>query len=209
MKKGITLSESMIILTILGIISFIFIPKVIYKHQESLNRAKIKKSMAIYDDVITKISIDNDLRTEYALREWGKQTPDCKNSGKYFQPMTKSGCIIKTTNGVFWNIKDITKPVIAVSQKDLQAAGYNGTDGQRSFMLVTSFDSNVDALKINDLEFETQRLKNVLKTENQRFQTEIQSKYLAEYKADLQIKINELEKVYKYIAKSSGNNTSN
>ena len=192
-----------------------FIPKVIYRHQESLNKIKVRKSMENYNNIVTRISIDNDLRTESALKEWGKKRKNCNNTIIYFQPLDRDGCTFKTAYGVYWYVRDITKPIIAMSKEDLEEAKKRGTDGQKSFMLITSFDDNKEVPKINDLEIENLRLKNELAYEEKqkqisdpRFKPQNIEKYQEKTKAEIQTKINELEKIYNYIAKSSSDSVS-
>lgn len=213
MKKGITLTETIVIFVALGLLLIIFIPKCFHNYKESLNRMKIKKTMNTYDDAITKIVVDNDLRTEIALKEWGKNTNTCDNTIKYFQYKDREGCIFKTANGIFWDISDITKPLIAFTRKDLEFAQTNGTDGQKSFMLAASFDNSSDTLKVNDLEFESIRLKKEFSTDNNENFNIIykpqEEKRRAEIQSEIELKISELKKIYNYIAKNSSSDASN
>ena len=48
-KQGFTLAETLITLTILGVVAAITVPSLINKQIESANRTKVKKAMAVYE----------------------------------------------------------------------------------------------------------------------------------------------------------------
>ena len=69
-KQGFTLAEVMIVLVVLGIVAILTVPSVVKKYFEAQERTKIKKSMAAYDTAINKMVIENDRRSEDALKDW-------------------------------------------------------------------------------------------------------------------------------------------
>ena len=58
-KKSFTLSELIIVLSIIGIIATLTIPGIIKKHYTDINKTKVKKAMATYSAVINEMTIDS------------------------------------------------------------------------------------------------------------------------------------------------------
>ena len=181
-KQGFTLAEVMIVLVVLGIVAILTVPSVVKKYFEAQERTKIKKSMAAYDTAINKMVIENDLRSEVALKDWAEPN-DCANSVEYFKKVERNGCIFKTSDGVYWDIEDITNPIIAMSENALQDAKENGTDGKKSFKLVTSYDALLGTFRVDDLGFEKKRLEDEI----------LQA---GEPTSEIEAKIEELEKLF-------------
>ena len=157
-KNGFTLTETMIVLIILGVISMIVLPPVIKKYQEAVNRAKIKKAMSAYDTAISKMVIENELKTLAALNAWANGN-NCENSSQYFKKIDGDGCIFKTSDGVWWNIEDISRAIVAFKEINNDNRGTISTaaknpDDNSAFVLVTSFDDN-GSTRVDDLSYET------------------------------------------------------
>ena len=195
MKKGFTIAEVMVVVVVMGVIAVMTVPNVIKKYQEALERTKIKKSMASYDTAINKMIIENGLKSESLLKEWAESN-DCANSVEYFKYVKRDGCIFKTSDGVYWDIGNITSPIIAMSENALQDAKENGTDGKKSFKLVTSYDVLLGTFRVDDLEFEKKRLEDVI------LQAE-------ETTHEIQAKIDELEKLFGFILNKIDNDENN
>ena len=78
-----TLAETLIVLVILGIVASITIPAIVRRQMEAQNRAKIKKSMTVFDTAINKIVIENQLKSDRAVQDWAGV--NCENSINYFK----------------------------------------------------------------------------------------------------------------------------
>ena len=158
-KKGFTLSETLIVLVVLGLVAAITVPNVFRRYQESLARTKIKKSMSIYDYLIQKIAIENDIKSESALKQWANPDGQCTNSRKYFDIAEGEGCTFMTKDKIYLNISDITH--IIVSVRRFESAGVNlakrkadDNMDETTFYLVTKWDPVTGSFRTNDLEFE-------------------------------------------------------
>ena len=184
-KAAFTLAETIIILVVLGVVTMITIPNVIRRYQESLARTKIKKNMSIYDYFIQKSTIENELRSGNALKEWANDDGKCTNSRKAFRIAEGDGCIFKTTDGVYLDLTDILNPVIALSKDAMDKYQETGeTDGIKSFKMTTSYDPITGSFRTNDLVYEQNRLEEKLANASEDTIYKIQDK------------VDELEKLY-------------
>ena len=152
-NKGFTLAETLIVIAVLGIVAMLTVPNVIRQHMEAVARTKIKKSMTVYDLAITKMTVENDLRSDKELENWADNAEknDCANTSAYFKAKS---CKFKTADGVWWYIDKIMNPIIALSEKDLDDAIDSGINGKTSFKLVASFDRQSGAFRVDDLGYE-------------------------------------------------------
>ena len=112
-KKAFTLAETLITLTILGVVAAITIPGLVRRQIEAANRTKIKKAMSVYDTAINKMVIENGIKDNAALVSTaGNADNNCAGSSPYFKISQGSGCEFKTSDGLWWNISDIENPII-------------------------------------------------------------------------------------------------
>ena len=119
-KKAFTLAETLIVLVILGVIASITIPAIVRRQMEAQNRAKIKKSMTVFDTTINKIVIENQLKSDRAVQDWAGE--NCENSINYFKVNSFSKnndgadntCRFRASDGVWWDISDILNPKVAL-----------------------------------------------------------------------------------------------
>ena len=152
-KAAFTLAEAMIVLVILGVIASITIPAVVRRQMEANNRAKIKKSMTVYDTGINKIVIENQLKSDRAVQDWAGV--NCENSINYFkvnsfskkEDETDNLCRFRASDGVWWNISDILNPIIALKEDELDDDTLATT-----FTMSAAFDQN-GSLRVNDRGF--------------------------------------------------------
>ena len=158
-NAAFTLAETMIVIVVLGIIATLTIPALVNKNKESVAKTKLRKAMAAYESAINKMIIENDLKSDTALTEWGNIT-NCTNSTNYFKKSKDiNGCIFKTTDGIWWNISDITRPVISFKEITTQneeqiTANANNENDKTAFVLVGRF-GNDGSLRVDDLAYET------------------------------------------------------
>ena len=152
-SKAFTLAETMIVLVILGIIASITVPAVVRRQMEANNRARIKKSMTVYDTGINKFIIENQLKSDEAVYQIAPKG-DCRITSQYFKVAenieengNKNLCKFKSADGVWWDISDILNPMIALKKDEL------GTDAETSFQLSAKFDQN-GSLRVDDLAYE-------------------------------------------------------
>ena len=88
-KKAFTLAETLITLTILGVVAAITVPMLINKQMESANRTKLKKAMAAYEKALNQMIVDNDVKGDIAsaLNKAG-----CTITSPYFKKINGDGC---------------------------------------------------------------------------------------------------------------------
>ena len=136
-QKGFTLAETLITLTILGVVAAITVPMLINKQMEAANRTKVKKSMAAYEKALNQMIIENDLKDGAAISAFngainnGVNALDCVNTRPYFKAIENgnTNCRFKTADRVWWDITDIQHPIIALNDdyKNATLLG-NGAD---------------------------------------------------------------------------------
>ena len=160
--KGFTLAETLIVITVLGIVAMLTVPNVIKQHMEAVARTKIKKSMTVYDLAITKMTVENDLRSDTELIKWSNEVDNCGNTVAYFKTANNKSCEFKTSDGVWWDISDIMNPIIALSEDELHKAQEEGINGKTSFKLVASFDRQSGAFRVDDIGYEKLKLETQL-----------------------------------------------
>ena len=157
-KNAFTMSETLIVIVVLGIIAMLTLPNVYKKYLESVKRLKIKKAMKVYDFAVTKMTIENDLKSSSALQEWASKD-DCNNSVSYFKTTKRSKCTFRTSDGLWWNIDDMVRPVISFNKitddnLDSIKANARDLDNNSAFVMVTSTDNSTGAFRVDDLEYE-------------------------------------------------------
>ena len=79
-KKGFSLSETIIVSIVLGIIATITIPNIVSRHKTSINRTKVKKAMAKYDHIINNMIIENRFTSKQEFSNWADGTGLCNGS---------------------------------------------------------------------------------------------------------------------------------
>ncbi|MBQ7450083.1 type II secretion system protein [bacterium] len=183
MKKAFTLAETLITLSILGIVAAITIPALINKYTESANRTKVKKAMTTYEKVINSMLIENDLRTEESFKAWAKTdatTNNYKEQVGYFkvaEMSTLAGsttCRFKTSDRVWWDIcgtndSNIENPIVILDEKykdesreDLETmAKIDVVDGKKVYVfgMAGRRDVTTGSIRINDKSYEDSNVK--------------------------------------------------
>ena len=159
MKKieAFTLAETMIVIVVLGIIATLTIPALVNKNKESVAKTKVRKAMAAYESALNKMIIENDLKSDDTLTAWAGA--NCVNSTNYFKKVQGDGCIFKTSDGIWWNISDIERPVISFKEINADNAATittnaNNANDKTAFVLVGRF-GNDGSLRVDDLAYET------------------------------------------------------
>ena len=149
-RAAFTLAETLIVLVILGIVASITIPAIVRRQMEANNRAKIKKSMTVYDTGINKIVIENQLKSDRAVQDWAGV--NCENSINYFKVNSfaknengaDNNCRFRASDGIWWDISDILNPKVALKEKELDDDALATT-----FTMSAEFDQN-GSLRVND-----------------------------------------------------------
>ena len=157
-SKGFTLAETIIVLAVLGIIAVIVVPPVIRKNKEAATRLKLKRCMSAYENLVTRIVLENGIKTDSDFKSWAdsEEKNQCANTSNYFKIKKGSGCMFKTYDDVNWYIDDILNPVISVEpyesvQEARQKA--NEEDNKTAFFMLTMYDENLDTYRTNDLAY--------------------------------------------------------
>ena len=168
-KSGFTLAETLIVVAILGVIAVLVIPNLIRNQIESQNRIKVKKAMSVYERALNKIVIENDLRNNTALINYNNsaENANCADTSKYFKASQGQGCMFKTSDGVWWDITNIQRPIIYLNKEGITANNQGNVidhakntneqedkDAYKAFILVGRFDDTIGALRINDKAYE-------------------------------------------------------
>ena len=152
-KKAFTLAETMIVLVILGVVAAITIPALVRNQIDSQNRTRLRKAMTVYDTAINKMVVENGIKSNDALiNEFNADhnNNSCAKSRAYFKS-TQDGandCTFRASDGVWWNIEDITHPIIAFNENDLGEADVMNSN--KAFRLVGYLDDN-GSLRVGDL----------------------------------------------------------
>ena len=148
-RAAFTLAETLIVLVILGIVASITVPALVRNQMEAQNRTRLRKAMTVYDMAINKMVVENNFKSNTALTDWANGN-NCVNTREYFKIVQdgKNGCIFSTSGGLWWNITDITKPIIGFNENDIETA--NSTT---SFQLFGHFGENGE-LRIDDMAYE-------------------------------------------------------
>ena len=163
-KAAFTLAETLIVVAVLGVIATLTIPTLIKQQTETQNRVKVKKSMTAYEKALSSLVIENELRNNSVLSTWAQDeaNSNCENATKYFKKSSGDGCIFKTSDGVWWNIENIQRPVIYLKKEGITEENKaditqkaNDRDDKSALVLVGRSDDSSGAVRIDDLAFET------------------------------------------------------
>lgn len=191
-KTAFTLAEATIILSLLGLVAAIVIPSTVNSYNRSVNRTKMKQALETYNSVMKSIIFD-----QKAVKS-GNLDSTCPNNWQYFNVIStidQNGCVFKTSNNVWWDITDISKPIVAVSEKALAEAqdSNKGTNGKTSFQFTTSYDNKRHIFRINDLIYEKKRID----AANDKDDEDDEEKLTDDEKNKINKNIEELENLYK------------
>ena len=150
--KAFTLAETLITLTILGVIAAITVPMLINKQMEAANRTKVKKAMANYEKALNQMIIDNDVKGDIA---GVLNTVGCTITSPYFKKINGDGCIFQTADKVWWDITNIEQPLISLKDEitdensaALRAKADSLDKDKTSFVMVGEIKNGI--LRIND-----------------------------------------------------------
>ncbi len=155
-KTAFTMAETLIVIAVLGIIAILTIPNLFRNQVEAQHRTKVKKSMAAYEAMFNKMVMENELRSSLAITSWADGTDNnCANISVYFKKSIDKGCTFKTSDGVWWNIANIQRPIIAFKEENLDFDKANDPDDMDAFILVGRIDDSVGTIRVDDLQFET------------------------------------------------------
>ena len=155
-KAAFTLAETLITLTILGVIAAITVPMLINKQMEAANRTKLKKAMAAYEKALNQMIIDNDIKSgPISAIEGFRAADNCSTSTTYFKKINGDGCRFQTADKVWWDITDIEHPLISLKDEitDENIATLKGNadsldDDKTSFIMVGEIKDGI--VRIND-----------------------------------------------------------
>ena len=166
-KTAFTLMETLVTVVILGIVAAILVPNLINRQVENANRTRVKKAMASYEKAINFMIIENDIRTTEGIREFA-QEDNCTSAKGYFKTVQNGAndCIFKTADRVWWNITDLTNPIIILKDSqlnktttELQTLAKDVND-KTVFSMVGRFD-DLGTLRVNDNAYEQSQNNNM------------------------------------------------
>ena len=157
-EKGFTLAETLITLTILGVVAAITVPSLINKYIESSNRTKVKKAMSAYEKALNQMIIDNDVKGAVGA---ALNTTNCTITTEYFKKIAGSGCRFQTSDRVWWDITDIEHPIIMLNadynEEELSALQDEAKDiseDDYKYVYAMVGRRSDDILRVNDLAYE-------------------------------------------------------
>ena len=160
-KSGFSFAEVIITLTVIGIIATITIPALISRQKELYNKERVKNAVSTFETAMSKIIIENNIKTTTELINWANQEDNCQNTTKYFKKTVDNGCIFKTANNVWWNIENPERPIIYINKEGITKENIlevtkkaNTKDNKEAFVLIGHFD-NVGSFRMDDLTYET------------------------------------------------------
>ena len=178
-KNAFTLMETLVTVVILGIVAAILVPNLINRQVENANRTKVKKAMAVYEKAINYIIIENDIKSTEELKEFGEEE-NCKFSKAYFKTVQNGAndCIFKTADRVWWDITDLSNPLISLKDEITVSNEANIAENalslnadKTSFALLGRFD-DLGTLRVNDNAYEQGQLSN---TKNKKYMAKLWS----------------------------------
>ena len=177
-RVAFTLAETLITLSILGIVAAITVPALVGRQIENQNRTKLKKAMTMYEKAINNMLIENDLQTEDSFKAWAKKdatTNSYQEQLGYFkiaEMSTKEGatsCRFKTSDRIWWDIcgtndSNIENAIVILDEKykdtdrsELETlAKTEKVDGKKVYVyaLVGRRDATTGAVRIDDKAYE-------------------------------------------------------
>lgn len=144
-KKGFTLAEVLVALTILGIVAMLVVPGLTNKSQTMAKRVKIKKALSVYESAINTIITENNLpQTTSSLNSFIKNDDECSNAYKYFKAIKKNGCQFQTSDGLWWDVgtnATMSNAIVAFKKAaDLKKAKASSYTDYSAFYFITDFD---------------------------------------------------------------------
>ena len=153
-KAAFTLAETLITLTILGVVAAITVPMLINKQMEAANRTKLKKAMAAYEKALNQMIIDNDIKG--SVKAWADTVENCGLTNPYFKFINGGNCRFQTADKVWWDITDIEHPVISLKDQltDAMVSGVKSNsddykDDNTLFSMTGEITNGI--VRINDL----------------------------------------------------------
>ena len=163
-KKAFTLAEVIMVLAILGIVAAITVPATIKNTTDRANRVKVRKALTVYEALIEKTRIENNLQSLEEINNWTNNDGNCTNGRKYFKIIKEfndnntPSCKFMTSEKLWWDISTISKPIISFKKEDL--TGEKATSNKDiAFFMATRQTEN--AFRINDYQQDS-RNKNAL-----------------------------------------------
>ena len=157
-EKGFTLAETLITLTILGVVAAITVPSLINKQMESANRTKLKKAMATYEKALNQMIIDNDIKSDVSALNGNT----CETTRPYFKSIENgyTNCQFKTAVRIWWDISDIQNPIISLKDEittanfaTMKTNAQSFETDKTTFAMIGRID-DTGVLRINDNGYE-------------------------------------------------------
>ena len=102
-KSAFTLAETLITLSILGIVAAIAIPSLTRAYIDRANKTKIKKAMAVYEKLMPQLIITENIKSNAELRAL-----TCSDMKKHFKVAQdgSNDCVFKTGDGIWWTVRN-------------------------------------------------------------------------------------------------------
>ena len=160
-RAAFTLAETIIVVTILGIVAVLTVPALINRHIEATNRTKIKKAMAVYEQALNNMVISNGIKSNDDLYDSASAfapSGDCSKTINYFKVSKKldenDQCKFMTSDRVYWDITDINQPIVALKEEFLTSDEAADPYKTNAFYLIGRFDDN-GILRVDDNYYES------------------------------------------------------
>ena len=115
--------------------------------------------MTMYEKALNNMIIENDLKTNQAIIDFGAEGGACANTTAYFKKVEGDGCRFKTADRIWWDISDIENPLIILNDKkkdetvaNLQTLAKDTSD-ITTYGFVGKLDDEKGLVRINDTSY--------------------------------------------------------
>ena len=137
-KRGFTLAETLVALTVIGIIASITVPALVKRQGDKTNRVKIKKAISVYDTMMNNIVAENGIKSNVELENF-LTANNCNNIANYLRFKERDNCTFKTYDDVYWQFpteyNNEGKVYAMVGFKESNVNSFNSADAFRNYSI--------------------------------------------------------------------------
>ena len=97
-----TLAETMIVLSMLGVVAATCIPSIFLSHKKAEIKSKVQSSMLTFEEVVRAAAVEDKRIVSTSELSTYISGTDCKNVEKFLKYVQKDKCTFQTADGVWW-----------------------------------------------------------------------------------------------------------